>query len=407
MKIQKSEWSERRSYTSNISNVNIDHTITREKREKKVQEKQKLQQSDKSKETNKKQEGAKLETDTPGINTKDKAELSLDARTDKKVKDTGQNNEIDNKIQEAKESIEEMFKPGGQAETNQGSSGASAMGRPVNPSQVQPLQGGQNNIQQIGGDLTKNIDGIKNGGKTGGTDGINTLDNKVSALKEGVQGQMPSRVNEMDEKVSALKETLNKQAGIEGTRETKEGGEDKSVGEQGKENKLYESDKTKESDKSKEGKEIDDKKVNKPNADEDSKGVKSKNNRVQNSKGNEEVQSEKKLDDPDETDSQKEQKKIEMMMMEHVKLVGITNINKAAEGAGFNINQVREDNIDQVSQVARDDIRSMLSGDRVYGLPQHNERIGKKVEDSVRKKLEEFINKGNVDGLKENEMGKE
>ncbi|MEQ8170139.1 MAG: hypothetical protein ABRQ38_14695, partial [Candidatus Eremiobacterota bacterium] len=347
---------------------------------------------------------------TPGIDTKDKTDLSMDAQAENKVQNV-HDSDVDNKVSDVKKSIDEVTQPGGKAEENQKSAGVASMGGGGQVArQIQGVQHGgqQDKISEITGNMANKVDGIKHGGQTGS---INELTGNVSAIKENLQGKNVSKANDMDEKVNALKETLNKHAGTDKTKDIKDGAEDKHVKEQNKsedKNKVHESDKSKETDKTKEaGKGTDDKKVNNTKENEPAKVTKPENAQINQGKGNEEIKGEKKGNELDDTDPQQEQQKIQMMM-EEIHLRGITNINRAAEEAGFSINQVNDENIGEISKVARRDMQQLLQPDKIYGIPDHNERIGQKVEDGVKKKLEDFLGRGgNEDELKEKGMGKE
>jgi len=388
-----------RFYSSNITNVNVSQNTTKIIKDKEENKQNVDKKGDKSQE--------QLREKTPAIDTKDKTDLSIDAQAENKVQNV-QDSDVDNRVNDVKKSIDEVTQPGGKAEENQKSSGAASMGGGQGVRHVQGVQQGgqQGKISEIGGNMANKVDGIKQGGQTGS---INELTGNVSAIKENLQGKNVSKANDIEEKVNALKETLNKHAGTEKTKDIKDGGEDKSLKEQnrpGDKDKLHEADKSKETDKTKEaGRGTDDKKVNNTKENEPAKVTKPENAQINQGKGNEEIKGEQK--GIDETDPQQEQQKIQMMM-EEIHLRGITNINRAAEEAGFSINQVNDENIGEISKVARRDMQQLLKPDQIYGIPEHNERIGQKVEDGVKKKLEEFLGRGgNEDELKEKGMGKE
>ncbi|MEQ8223442.1 MAG: hypothetical protein ABRQ37_14120 [Candidatus Eremiobacterota bacterium] len=388
-----------RFYSSNITNVNVSQNTTKIIKDKEEDKQNVDKKGDKSQEQPREK--------TPAIDTKDKTDLSMDAQAENKVQNI-QDSDVDNKVNDVKKSIDEVTQPGGKAEENQKSAGAASMGGGQGVRQVQGVQQGgqQGKISEIGGNMASKVDGIKQGGQTGS---VNELTGNVSAIKENLQGKNVSKANDMDEKVNALKESLNKHAGTEKTKDIKDGAEDKSVKEQNKagdKDKLHEADKSKETDKTKEAaRGTDDKKVNNTKENEPAKVTKPENAQINQGKGNEEIKGEKK--GIDETDPQQEQQKIQMMM-EEIHLRGITNINRAAEEAGFSINQVNDENIGEISKVARRDMQQLLKPDQIYGIPEHNERIGQKVEDGVKKKLEEFLGRGgNEDELKEKGMGKE
>jgi hypothetical protein len=405
MKIERT--SDYRSYSSNISNVNISQNTTKITKEQKPEDKKDI-----DKKGEKSQEQKSPQEKTPEIDTTDKSDLSMDAQADNKVQNI-KDSDVNNKVNDVKKSIDEVTGPGSKAEENQKSAGAAAMGG-HGARQVQGVQATQQGkVSEIAGSMDNKVDGIKHGGQIGQTGSVNELTGNVSAIKENLQGKNVSKAGDMDEKVNALKETLNKHAGTEKTKDIKDGAEDKSVKEQNKTGDkdkagIEEKDKTKELEKTKESdKETGDKKVNKTNENETAKVTKPETAHINQGKGNEEIKGEKKGDSSDETDPQQEQKKIEMMM-EEIHLKGITNINRAAEEAGFNINQVNDENIGEISKVAKRDMKQILQPDKIYGLPEHNERIGQKVEDGVKKKLEEFLGRGgNEDELKEKGMGKE
>ncbi len=399
MKIERT--SDYRFYSSNITNVNVSQNTTKITKDK-TEDKQ-----DVDKKGDKTQE--QIKEKTHGIDTKDKTDLSMDAQSENKVQNV-HDSDVDNKVNDVKKSIDEVTQPGGKAEENQKSAGAASMAGGQAVRHVQGVQQGgqQGKVSEIAGSMANKVDGIKQNGQTGS---INELSSNVSAIKENLQGKNVSKANDMDEKVNALKETLNKHAGTDKTKDIKEGAEDKHVKEQNKsedKNKVHENDKSKETDKTKEaGKGTDDKKVTNTKENEPAKVAKPENAQINQGKGNEEIKGEKKGNELDDTDPQQEQQKIQMMM-EEIHLRGITNINRAAEEAGFSINQVNDENIGEISKVARRDMQQLLQPDKIYGIPDHNERIGQKVEDGVKKKLEDFLGRGgNEDELKEKGMGKE
>jgi len=389
--------SDYRFYSSNITNVNVSQNTTKITKDK-TEDKGDVKEEKKPEQNREK---------TPGIDTKDKTDLSMDAQAENKVQNV-QDSDVDNKVNDVKKSIDDVTQPGSKAEENQKSAGAAAsMGGIQGARQVHMEQGGrQGKVSEIAGNMAGKIDGIKQGGQTGS---INELSSNVSAIKENLQGKNVSKAGDMDEKVNALKESLNKHAGTDKTKDVKDGPDGKPVKEQSKaedKDKLHETDKSKETDKET-GKVADDKKVSNTKENEAAKVVKPENAQVNQGKGNEEIKGEKKGNELDDTDPQQEQQKIQMMM-EEIHFRGITNINRAAEDAGFSINQVNDENIGEISKVARRDMQQLLKPDQIYGIPEHNERIGQKVEDGVKKKLEDFLGRGgNEDELKEKGMGKE